>query len=67
MAKEERFSFLSTDGKTMIDAVKWFPENGDYHAILQISHGMVVIHFRLPLVSHTVYSLPFSLPAMRQP
>lgn len=41
MAKEERFSFLSTDGNTMIDAVKWFPENGDYHAILQISHGMV--------------------------
>ena len=41
MTREERFSFLSEDGKTMIDAVKWIPEGGKYHAILQISHGMV--------------------------
>ncbi len=41
MTREERFSFLSADGKTTIDAVKWIPEDGKYHAILQISHGMV--------------------------
>ena len=41
MTREERFSFLSADGKTTIDAVKWIPESGQYHAILQISHGMV--------------------------
>lgn len=41
MTREERFTFLSADGKTMIDAVKWIPENGEYHGILQISHGMV--------------------------
>lgn len=41
MAKEERFSFLSADGRTKIDAVKWIPENENYHAILQISHGMI--------------------------
>lgn len=41
MTREERFSFPSADGKTMIDAVKWIPADGKYHAILQISHGMV--------------------------
>lgn len=41
MTKEERFSFQSADGKTAIDAVKWIPADGNYHAILQISHGMV--------------------------
>ena len=41
MTKEKRFSFLSADGKTTIDAVKWIPEDETYHAILQISHGMV--------------------------
>lgn len=41
MTREERFSFPSADGKTTIDAVKWIPENGNYHAILQITHGMV--------------------------
>lgn len=41
MTREERFAFPSADGKTMIDAVKWIPEDGNYHAILQISHGMV--------------------------
>lgn len=40
MTKEESFSFLSADGKTTIHAVKWIPEDGNYHAILQISHGM---------------------------
>ena len=41
MSREERFSFLSADGKTTVDAVKWIPEDGNYHAILQISHGMI--------------------------
>ena len=41
MTREERFSFPSADGRTMIDAVKWIPEDGKYHAILQITHGMV--------------------------
>ncbi len=41
MTREQRFSFMSADGKTTIDAVKWIPEDGHYHAILQISHGMV--------------------------
>lgn len=37
---EERFLFLSSDGKTWIDAVKWLPDGKEYHTILQISHGM---------------------------
>ncbi len=41
MTKEEQFGFLSKDGKTTIHAVKWIPENGEYKAILQITHGMV--------------------------
>lgn len=41
MTKEEQFSFLSADGKTKIHAVKWMPENGEYKAILQITHGMI--------------------------
>lgn len=41
MTREERFSFPSADGKTVIDAVKWIPEDGNYHAVLQITHGMV--------------------------
>lgn len=41
MTKEEQFSFLSTDGKTTIHAVKWMPESGEYKAILQITHGMI--------------------------
>lgn len=41
MTREERFSFPSADGRTIIDAVKWIPESGKYHAILQISHGMI--------------------------
>lgn len=34
------FTFLSNDGKTPIHAVKWLPDSGEYHAILQITHGM---------------------------
>jgi alpha-beta hydrolase superfamily lysophospholipase len=41
MAKEEKFTFLSADGKTNIHAVKWIPEDGTYVAILQITHGMI--------------------------
>lgn len=41
MTKEEQFSFLSKDGKTTIHAVRWTPENGEYQAVLQITHGMV--------------------------
>lgn len=41
MTREEQMSFLSKDGKTTIHAVKWMPEDGNYRAILQISHGMV--------------------------
>lgn len=37
----ENFTFLSEDGKTNIHAVKWIPDSGQYHAILQITHGMV--------------------------
>lgn len=38
---QETFQFLSKDGKTKIHAVKWIPENGRIHAVMQISHGMV--------------------------
>lgn len=41
MAKEEQFRFLSANGETMIHAVKWIPEDGNYCAILQITHGMI--------------------------
>lgn len=41
MAKEEQMSFLSKDGKTTVHAVKWVSENGEYKAILQITHGMI--------------------------
>ena len=41
MAKEEKFTFLSADGKTTIHAVRWIPEDGNYEAILQITHGMI--------------------------
>lgn len=41
MSKEETFSFSSSDGKNKIHAVRWIPEDGKYHAILQITHGMV--------------------------
>jgi len=38
---KETFSFLSGNKKTQIHAVKWFPEDKKYDAILQITHGMV--------------------------
>ncbi len=34
------FTFLSNDGKTAVHAVKWLPDSGEYHAVLQITHGM---------------------------
>lgn len=37
----KNFTFLSNDGVTPIHAVKWLPESEEYHAILQITHGMV--------------------------
>ena len=40
-AVKEDFTFPSKDGRTPIHAVKWIPEDGNYHAILQITHGMV--------------------------
>ena len=39
--RTENFTFLSTDKKTNIHAVKWTPDSGEYHAILQITHGMI--------------------------
>lgn len=35
------FTYLSADDRTTVHAVKWTPDNGVYHAILQITHGMV--------------------------
>ncbi len=37
----ENFTFLSSDGKTAIHAVKWTPASGETKAVLQIVHGMV--------------------------
>jgi len=37
----EDFSFPSHDGRTRIHAIRWTPEDGKYHAILQITHGMI--------------------------
>jgi alpha-beta hydrolase superfamily lysophospholipase len=41
MAQEILWNFDSKDGKTLIHAVKWMPESGDFKAILQITHGMI--------------------------
>lgn len=41
MARKENFSFLSSDGKTKIHAVRWSPDSGEYQAVFQIVHGMV--------------------------
>jgi len=35
------FTFLSNDEKTQVHSVKWTPDNGEYKAILQITHGMM--------------------------
>lgn len=37
----EAYTFPSTDGSTVIHAVRWMPENGSIRAILQIAHGMI--------------------------
>lgn len=39
--KTENLEFQSKDGKTMVQAVRWSPDNGEYHSVLQIVHGMV--------------------------
>lgn len=39
--KRENLEFRSRDGKTMIQAVCWSPDSGEYHSVLQIIHGMV--------------------------
>lgn len=41
MARKENISFLSSDGKTRIHAVRWIPDSGKYSAVFQIVHGMV--------------------------
>lgn len=41
MAVKQEFTFLSGDGKTDVHAVRWLPDNGDYRAVFQISHGMI--------------------------
>ena len=40
MARIEEFNFMSANGTTTVNCVKWIPDNGKYDAILQISHGM---------------------------
>ncbi len=40
MAKKEIFTFLSSNKKATIHGVRWIPESGVYHAVLQIAHGM---------------------------
>lgn len=37
----QRFTFLSADGKTEIHGVRWTPDNGEFRAVLQITHGMI--------------------------
>ena len=36
-----QFTFPSQDGRTILHAVRWSPDDGKYTAILQITHGMV--------------------------
>ena len=38
---KERFHFLSRDGKTKINAVKWIPKSGSVRAVMQMTHGMI--------------------------
>lgn len=40
MARKQEFSFLSSNGTTMVHCVKWVPNNQNYDAVLQIAHGM---------------------------
>ena len=48
MAVKQEFTFLSGDGKTDVHAVRWLPDNGDYRAVFQISHGMIEFIERYP-------------------
>lgn len=41
MARKEEFTFPSKDGRTEVQAAAYIPDNGDYGATLQITHGMV--------------------------
>ena len=41
MAKKEEFTFLSKDGRTEVHAAAYTPDDGEYRATLQITHGMV--------------------------
>lgn len=41
MARKEEFTFPSRDGRTEIHAASYYPDNGQYRATLQITHGMV--------------------------
>jgi len=41
MSVRKEFEFLSNDKTTMIHARSWTPENKQYKAILQITHGMI--------------------------
>lgn len=36
----EDFHFLSKDGKTKIHGVRWMPEDGVVHGVIQLVHGM---------------------------
>ena len=39
--KKETFTFQSKDKKTKVYAVRWMPDQKEYKAILQITHGMI--------------------------
>jgi len=40
MMQKERISYLSEDGKSTIQAVRYLPENGEIIGVLQIIHGL---------------------------
>lgn len=40
MTNMTEFTFLSTDGKTQLHGMRWEPEGGSVHAVLQICHGV---------------------------
>ena len=67
MAKEEKFTFLSADGKTTIHAVKWIPEDGKYEAILQITHGMIEFVERYRLFAEFLSENGFMVPCIAVP
>lgn len=39
--RKEEICFKSSNGESKLYAVKWFPDDGNYRAVVQISHGMV--------------------------